>query len=182
MTDDLDNLEDTESSSTQGALPGRLAYSAALIAIAIAAVNTAGRISGALAYTRFGQYVTATRPDTPQAQLAPEAASMAFDETASILRAYHGDAQAMSEVGYHCLRWSSSDEISPLLRIRLAERAFEASLLATAAAPSDYLPWLWLSHSAAAMGLPQISDQALDRCNTLAPPGVRFEARVAPSP
>lgn len=82
---------------------------------------------------------------------------------------------ALSEVVVSCLFWSDSEELDPLLRLRLAEKAVGAAALAVRAAPSDYEHWLWLAHTQAALGLWDQAGLCLNRAQELAPPGEELE-------
>ncbi|GAH75522.1 unnamed protein product, partial [marine sediment metagenome] len=68
-----------------------------------------------------------------------------------------------------------SEELDPLLRLRLAEKAVRSAALAVRAAPSDYEPWLWLARTQASLGLWEQGERCLERAKELAPTGQRLE-------
>jgi Flp pilus assembly protein TadD len=88
---------------------------------------------------------------------------------------------ALWEVAVSSLRWSGREELDPLLRLRLAEKAARVAALAVHAAPSDFESWLWLARAQAALGLAEQARLCLTRAQALAPPGAALELLPAGS-
>ena len=131
-------------------------------------------LRGELAFARFySMEQLAEKSRTPD-HLARTVRNASSEATLVILFASR-NPEALWEIATSCLRWVGREELDPVLRLRLAEKAVQAAMLAVSAAPSDYDNWLWLACAHAVLGLWEQADICLNRARDLAPPGLELE-------
>ena len=80
-----------------------------------------------------------------------------------------GHPDPLREAGAACFRLALERRLSAEIRLRLAEKAIQAEAAAVSAAPSDYLPWLWLARAEAQLGQWDEAELCVDRARALKP-------------
>jgi len=152
----------------------RVGAVAALAALAVLLLAELGELRGELAFARFLRMKGLAERSRYQADLT-RAVHSASAEAELVMFFSQRNPDALWEVVVSSLRWSGREELDPLLRLRLGEKAVRAAALAVRAAPSDYEPWLWLARAQAALGLWEQAQLCLKRAQALAPPGTALE-------
>ena len=152
----------------------RIAAVAGLVMLVLLGYIQLCELRGELAFARFCQLQKLTaRTGYPQA--IENAMQNGFAEADRIMF-YSGDNyDALWEIALGCLKWTENDELDPVLRLRMGEKAVQAALLAGCAAPSDFESWVWLARTHAALGLWEQSRLCLERARELAPRGMKIE-------
>lgn len=147
---------------------------AALAALVVLVLAEVTELRGELAFARFYRMKQLAEKSRYPADLTKAVQSASAE--AELVMLFGGrNPDALWEVIVSCLRWSGREELDPLLRLRLAEKAMRAATLAVRAAPSDYEPWLWLARAQAALGLAEQAQLCLQRAQELAPPGMQLQ-------
>lgn len=152
----------------------RVGAVAALAALAVLLLAELGELRGELAFARFLRMQQLAEKSSYPTDLA-KAVRSASTEAELVMFFSQRNPDALWEVVVSSLRWSGREELDPLLRLRLGEKAVRAAALAVRAAPSDYEHWLWLAHTQAALGLWDQAGLCLNRAQELAPPGEELE-------
>jgi len=150
---------------------GAVAVLAALVVLLLTEVT---ELRGELAFARFYR-MEQLAEKSPYPTDFTKAVRSASAEAELVMFFSRRNPDALWEIVVSCLRWSGREELDPLFRLRLGEKAARAAVLAVRAAPSDYEPWLWLAHTQGALGLRKQAEVCLDRARTLAPPGTGLE-------
>ena len=155
--------------SAQRHLATRVAAAAALAALVVLVLAELSELRGEFAFARFHQ-MKELAAKSQRATGLTEAVEEASGEAELVMLLSQRNPDALWEVTVSCLRWSAEQDLDPLLRLRLGEKAVRAAALAARAAPSDYEPWLWLARTQAALGLLDQAELCLKRAQELAPP------------
>lgn len=180
-----------QSDNSEGALRFLAVRAGAVVGLVVLIVLLIFEVSelrGELAFKRFYRLERLAEKSRDRDSLS-RAVENASSEAELVMFFGKGNPDALWEITVSCLEWSGREELNPILRLRLAERAVGASALAVCAAPSDYEPWLWLARSQAVLGLASQAESALKRAQELAPPGTKLlllpvgsEGAEGPSP
>ena len=153
---------------------------AALVALAVLALAELSELRGELAFARFYRMKQLADKSSYPTDLT-KAVRNASAEAELVMLFSKRNPDALWGIIVPCLRWSASEVLDPLLRLRLAEKATRAAALAVRAAPSDFEPWLWFARTQAALGLREHAQLCLKRAQELAPPRTKLELLEAQS-
>ena len=155
-------------------LAGRVAALVAVAVVTVLVLAELGELQGELGFARFLQLKQLAAKSRNPVELTA-AVENAAGEAEAVMQLSPGNPDALWEITVSCLGWSARQELDPLLRLRLGEKAMRAAVLAVRAAPSDYEPWLWLARTQAGLGLQEQAELCLRRAQELAPPGSDLE-------
>ncbi len=148
----------------------RVGALAALAALAVVALAEFTELRGELAFARFYRLRRLAEKARNPDQLAA-AVTHGSSEGNLVMLFGRGNADALWLVAGTSLRWASRQELDPILRLILVEKAARAAALSVRAAPSDYLNWVQLAHAFGSLGLAQQADLCLEQAQDLALPG-----------
>ena len=177
------HLSSRQSSSSLGSLNPddalrhfalRVGAVVALAALVVLLLAEMTELRGELAFARFYHMKQLSEKSRYPTDLT-RAVRSASTEAEFVIFFSKRNPDALWEVVVSCLRWSGNEELDPLFRLRLGEKAARAAVLAVRAVPSDYEPWLWLARTQAVLGLREQAEVCFDRAQALAPPGARLE-------
>ena len=144
---------------------------AAIAGVTVMVVAELGEVRGELAFARF-RCMRRLAEKSSHATDVTKAVELASMEAELVMRFSERNPDALWEVIVQCLGWSEREDLEPLLRLRLGEKATRAAVLAVRAAPSDYESWLWFARSQASLGLWEKAEKSLKRARELGPPGM----------
>ncbi len=145
----------------------------ALAVLAVAAVLVGTQLTdlrGELAFARFHRLVRLAEQSRDGEELTRTVAEASV-EADLVMHFADGDADALWNVAVACLSWAGEEQIDPILRLQIAQRAVGAAAIQVRAAPADYEAWLLLARAQAALGLVEQADACFQRAQELAPPG-----------
>jgi hypothetical protein len=140
--------------------------------VACLAIGELTELRGELAFARFLRFCQLAK--VSGAPYLAEAVNKACTEADLVMTFSTGNADALREVARTFLQWSGKKELSPDLRLRLADMSAQAAALAVRAAPADYENWLWFARTQRALGLQKQAQLCLERAQELAPPGAKM--------
>ena len=149
----------------------------AVIGLIVAAILAAAELTelrGELAFVRFLSF-SKTANELQDSEALSRVVQETMVEADLIMTFSRRNPDALQEVTKNFLRWSLVKELDPSLRLRLAEMAVQAAMLAVCAAPSDFEPWHGLAQAHYALGLQKQANICLKRAQELAPPGMKLK-------
>jgi hypothetical protein len=143
---------------------------AALVLLACMVLAELTALRGEVAFARFYLIRRLTEDMDAPAQLAA-AVAQGSSEANLVMRYDRDNPDALWLVALACLGWAEREDLDPIVRWVLVEKAVGAAALAVRGAPTDHVNWLQLAR---ALGSAQLNRQALlclQRAQELAPPG-----------
>jgi len=148
----------------------RVGALAALTMLAVVVLGEFTELRGELAFARFYRLRRLAEKARNPGQLTA-AVTHGSSEGNLVMLFGRGNADALWLVAGTSLRWAARQELDPILRLILVEKAARAAALSVRAAPSDYLNWVQLARAFGSLGLAQQADLCLEQAQDLAPPG-----------
>ena len=148
----------------------RVGALAALALLAVVALAEFTELRGELAFARFYRLRRLAEKTRNPGELTA-AVTHGSSEGNLVMLFGRGNADALWLVAGTSLHWAARQELDPVLRLALVEKAARAAALAVRAAPSDYLNWVQLARAFGSLGLAPQAELCLERAQDLAPPG-----------
>lgn len=138
----------------------------ALVSLTILLVAVGMELRQELAFARF-EYLRKIAARTLQDEEFRQTVDLAAHEALPVIRNGERNPDSAVAVAHALLEWCADERIAPGLQRRLAALAREAAARAAFGAPSDYLAWLGLARTEAALGEWDGAELALARARNL---------------